>query len=53
MNDQSILIERRDGYRVVTLNRPDRLNAFNEAMLVALRAARSTRPKATRAAARS
>ena len=39
MNDQSILVERRDGYRVVTLNRPDRLNAFNDAMHVALRQA--------------
>src|SRR6202142_4296468 len=39
MNDQSILVERRDGYRVVTLNRPDRRNAFNQAMLVALRQA--------------
>jgi 2-(1,2-epoxy-1,2-dihydrophenyl)acetyl-CoA isomerase len=27
-----ILTERRDGYRVLTLNRPDRLNSFNEAM---------------------
>jgi 2-(1,2-epoxy-1,2-dihydrophenyl)acetyl-CoA isomerase len=39
MTDQSILVEQRDGYRVVTLNRPDRLNAFNEAMLLALRQA--------------
>ncbi|HSP49847.1 MAG TPA: 2-(1,2-epoxy-1,2-dihydrophenyl)acetyl-CoA isomerase PaaG [Pseudolabrys sp.] len=39
MTDQSILVERRNGYRVVTLNRPDRLNAFNEAMLLALRQA--------------
>jgi len=39
MSDQSILVERRDGYRVITLNRPDRRNAFNEAMLLALRAA--------------
>ena len=39
MNDQSILVERRAGYRIVTLNRPDRLNAFNEAMHVALRQA--------------
>src|ERR1700690_4567712 len=39
MNDQSILVERRDGYRVVTFNRPDRRNAFNQAMLVALRQA--------------
>jgi 2-(1,2-epoxy-1,2-dihydrophenyl)acetyl-CoA isomerase len=27
-----ILTEQRDGYRVLTLNRPDRLNSFNEAM---------------------
>jgi 2-(1,2-epoxy-1,2-dihydrophenyl)acetyl-CoA isomerase len=27
-----VLSERRDGYRLVTLNRPERLNAFNEAM---------------------
>jgi len=39
MTEQSILVERRDGYRVVTLNRPERRNAFNEAMLLALRQA--------------
>ncbi len=39
MNDPSILVERRAGYRVVTLNRPDRLNAFNDAMHVELRRA--------------
>jgi 2-(1,2-epoxy-1,2-dihydrophenyl)acetyl-CoA isomerase len=40
MTDQpSILVDVRDGYRVVTLNRPERLNAFNEAMHLALRAA--------------
>ena len=39
MTDQPILTEVRDGYRVITLNRPDRLNAFNEAMHHALRAA--------------
>jgi 2-(1,2-epoxy-1,2-dihydrophenyl)acetyl-CoA isomerase len=27
-----IITERREGYRVITLNRPDRLNSFNEAM---------------------
>jgi 2-(1,2-epoxy-1,2-dihydrophenyl)acetyl-CoA isomerase len=30
--DESILIDKRAGYRVITLNRPDKLNAFNEAM---------------------
>jgi len=35
----SILVDRRMGYRVITLNRPARLNAFNEAMHHALRAA--------------
>jgi len=37
MTDQSILTEQRAGYRVITFNRPDRLNAFNEAMHDALR----------------
>ena len=40
MTDQpSILVDRRDGYRVVTLNRPQRLNAFTEEMHGVLRAA--------------
>ena len=44
MSDQpsdqpSILVERRAGFRVLTLNRPARLNAFNEEMHRALRAA--------------
>ena len=39
MSDQSILVEQRVGYRVITLNRPERLNAFNDAMLLALRTA--------------
>lgn len=39
MSEPSILVERRDGYRVITLNRPDRLNAFNDAMHVKLRKA--------------
>jgi 2-(1,2-epoxy-1,2-dihydrophenyl)acetyl-CoA isomerase len=39
MSGPSILVERRAGYRVVTLNRPDRLNAFNDAMHVELRQA--------------
>jgi len=37
--DSPILVEQRTGYRVITLNRPDRLNAFNEAMHQALRKA--------------
>jgi 2-(1,2-epoxy-1,2-dihydrophenyl)acetyl-CoA isomerase len=32
MAEQPILVERRTSYYVVTLNRPQRLNAFNEAM---------------------
>src|SRR5882757_8261692 len=36
MADESILIDKRAGYRVITLNRPDKLNAFNEAMHEAL-----------------
>jgi 2-(1,2-epoxy-1,2-dihydrophenyl)acetyl-CoA isomerase len=39
MSETSILVDKRAGYRVITLNRPDRLNAFNDAMHVALRAA--------------
>ena len=40
MSDQPpILVDHCAGYRVVTLNRPQRLNAFTEAMHVALRAA--------------
>ena len=36
MSGESILVEQRAGYRVIILNRPDRLNAFNEAMHEAL-----------------
>src|SRR5690348_7017182 len=40
MTDQpTVLVDRRDGFRVVTLNRPQRLNAFTEEMHGALRAA--------------
>jgi len=39
MDEKSVLVDLREGYRVVTLNRPQRLNAFNEAMHVALAAA--------------
>ncbi|GEO14892.1 2-(1,2-epoxy-1,2-dihydrophenyl)acetyl-CoA isomerase [Microvirga aerophila] len=36
MENDFILMDRREGYRVITLNRPDRLNSFNEAMHAAL-----------------
>src|SRR6478672_11503377 len=39
MDESPILVEQRDGYRVLTLNRPQRLNAFTEPMHVALREA--------------
>ena len=37
MTAPCILVEERPGYRVITLNRPDKLNAFNDAMHEALR----------------
>jgi 2-(1,2-epoxy-1,2-dihydrophenyl)acetyl-CoA isomerase len=39
MDEPPVLAESRAGYRVLTLNRPARLNSFNEAMHLALRAA--------------
>ena len=39
MDENPVLVEVRSGYRVITLNRPRRLNAFNEAMQQALAAA--------------
>ena len=38
-SESPILVEQRAGYRVITLNRPDKLNAFNEAMHQAMRKA--------------
>jgi len=39
MEEAPILVERHAGYRVITLNRPQRLNAFTEAMHLVLRRA--------------
>ena len=39
MDETPILVDKRDGYRLVTLNRPQRLNSFNEAMHQALKTA--------------
>jgi 2-(1,2-epoxy-1,2-dihydrophenyl)acetyl-CoA isomerase len=39
MEEQPILVEQHPGYRMITLNRPQRLNAFNEAMHRALKSA--------------
>jgi hypothetical protein len=39
MEDAPVLVERRAGYRVITLNRPRQLNAVNEAMQQALKRA--------------
>jgi 2-(1,2-epoxy-1,2-dihydrophenyl)acetyl-CoA isomerase len=39
MDETPILVDKRKGYRVITLNRPQRLNAFNEAMHRALKTA--------------
>jgi 2-(1,2-epoxy-1,2-dihydrophenyl)acetyl-CoA isomerase len=32
LDENPVLVEVREGYRVLTLNRPDRLNSFNDAM---------------------
>jgi 2-(1,2-epoxy-1,2-dihydrophenyl)acetyl-CoA isomerase len=39
VTDSEVLVERRAGYRVITLNRPQRLNAFTEPMHQALKGA--------------
>ena len=39
MDETPILVEKRAGFRVITLNRPARLNAFTEGMHLALKAA--------------
>src|SRR5215203_4692694 len=39
VDNDVVLVEAREGYRVLTLNRPDRLNSFNEAMHERLMAA--------------
>ncbi len=39
MDESSILVDVRTGYRVITLNRPQRLNSFTEDMHVALKQA--------------
>jgi len=39
MEEAPVLVERRAGYRIITLNRPRQLNAFNEAMHHALKRA--------------
>ncbi len=39
MSETPVIHERRDGYHVITLNRPERLNSFNEAQHHALRKA--------------
>ena len=39
MDETPILVEKREGFRVITFNRPARLNAFTEDMHIALRVA--------------
>ena len=36
MDENPVLVDRREGYRIITLNRPQRLNAFNGPMQQAL-----------------
>ena len=52
MDEQPILVERQPGYRVITLNRPQRLNAFTEADAPGVARLRSPRPRPTKPAAR-
>ena len=39
MTDPTVLTEKREGYRVLTLNRPDRLNAISLSLLEDMNAA--------------
>ena len=39
LKEPAVVVSRRGGYRIIRLNRPHRLNAFNEAMHLALRVA--------------
>jgi 2-(1,2-epoxy-1,2-dihydrophenyl)acetyl-CoA isomerase len=39
MSETPILVDQREGYRVITLNRPERLNSFNDEMHAALKVA--------------
>ena len=39
MDEDPVLVERREGWRILTLHRPDRLNSFNETMHERLMAA--------------
>jgi len=51
MDESPILVDKRVGYRVITLNRPQRLNSFTEDMHVALKARRLSRYHSEPAAA--